>query len=136
VPAHAIAVATTFMGLLYALLALLPLAGLSSFTDLPPLHGVGIGILFAVLGPFLWAILESGELVVAREGLYLAHDFIPWSDVAEFRTDRSTLYVATPRLRRFWNSWTGQVGFPMFLFEVPPDLVDRLRQWRSTATRS
>src|SRR5262245_21721066 len=45
------------------------------------------GVTIAVMGPAMWAILQAGELVIGRAGLFVGFAFIPWRSVSNIQDD-------------------------------------------------
>ena len=128
-PALLLSVIGALGGLALALFGLIQTAGLVATNASDPAVLILAGVLLAASGPTLWAVLLSGELIIARAGLFLGFQFIPWREVSDVRDDPAYLSVITPSVRAYWNSWTGALRIPKFLFEVPPDLGERLRSW-------
>jgi len=133
VPAVAVCIAGTLAGLVYLVLGALHFLGVRILVDISPVEAVGIGALLAASGPLGLAVIESGELVVAKPGLWMGTNFIMWSAVDEVRDEPASLSIITPSLRRYWNGWSGRLAIPKILFAVPPDFGSRLRAWIQTA---
>jgi hypothetical protein len=114
-------------GLAFALVGLVQVIRSDGSTDAFTL--IPTGFLLAATGPLVWAVLLSGELVIARPGLFLGFAFIPWREISEVREDPLYLSVRTPSLRAYWNGWSGTFRIPKLLFDVPGGFGDRLNAW-------
>jgi len=126
-PAIASCILATLGGLAFAIVGLVQVIRSDASTDASTL--IPTGILLAALGPVVWAVVLSGELIISRPGLFLGFTFIPWREIAEIREDPLYLSVRTPSVRAYWNGWSGTVRIPKLLFDVPGGFGDRLNVW-------
>ena len=73
-------------------------------------------------------LLKHADVLLSEEGIGLPHLFVSWSDIDTVNLRDTTLEIMTPRLRRYWNGWTGRLLLYTIVWQMRDDVLQTMRE--------
>lgn len=73
-------------------------------------------------------LFASSDIVLSDEGMILAHLLIPWKEIREVDRKSNTVVIITPRLRRYWNGWTGRLTLYRVIWDIRDENVQQIEE--------